>query len=91
MGDGKRREPDDAASLDDLDVLVIDAGSAEPTVPGLTESEQAVARLAIDGRSNAEIAEARGVTAKTVANQLRAIYQKLGIASRYELAALLLG
>ena len=52
----------------------------------LSAAEREVARLALEGRSNAEIASRRGTSACTVANQLAAIFRKLGISSRTELA-----
>lgn len=60
---------------------------AEPR--GLTESEREVALMALRGRSNREIAHARDTSERTVANQLRSTYRKLGIRSRSELAATL--
>jgi DNA-binding NarL/FixJ family response regulator len=53
--------------------------------PGLTRSEQAVVRGVLAGQSNAEIAKSRRTSSNTVANQLRAVYSKLGVASRLEL------
>ena len=53
----------------------------------LTQAETEVARAAVDGLSNREIAEQRGTAARTVAVQLRSIYRKIGIASRTDLAA----
>jgi DNA-binding NarL/FixJ family response regulator len=52
----------------------------------LTPAEQAVMRLALAGHSNASIAARRGVAARTVANQLASVFQKLGVSSRTELA-----
>jgi DNA-binding CsgD family transcriptional regulator len=59
-----------------------------PSLPGLSAAEASVAALALEGRSNAEIARARGSAERTVANQLAAAYRKLGIGSRLELYAL---
>ena len=63
----------------------------EPVAPGnldrLTANEREVARLAIEGLSNREIASRRGTAERTVANQLASIYRKLEIGSRIELAA----
>lgn len=53
----------------------------------LTPSERAVVRLALDGLSNAEIARARGVAERTIANQLAMAYRKLDVGSRRELGA----
>jgi DNA-binding CsgD family transcriptional regulator len=65
-------------------------GSALDLSP-LTISEAQVTRLAMDGLSNAEIARRRGVSTRTVVNQLTAIYPKLGVGSRRELKALARG
>ncbi|MGE4427089.1 MAG: AAA family ATPase [Solirubrobacteraceae bacterium] len=51
-------------------------------VDALTPSEQRVARMAADGRTNREIAQELFVTPKTVENQLGRVYGKLGVASR---------
>jgi DNA-binding NarL/FixJ family response regulator len=69
-------------------LVVISVPIPEPAYV-LTETEHEVARDAIDGLSNAEIAHRRRRSARTIANQLASIYRKLGVASRYELAALL--
>jgi len=55
----------------------------------LTSAEQAVARRAAAGQSNGAIARSRGSSQRTVANQLAAIYEKLGVRSRAELATFL--
>jgi DNA-binding CsgD family transcriptional regulator len=55
----------------------------------LTASEREVAVLASAGLSNAEIARARHVAVRTIANQLASIYQKLEVGTRVELIALL--
>jgi len=57
----------------------------------LTEAEREVVALVLEGRSNQEIADARGARYRTVANQLAAIYKKLRVASRTELIATLSG
>ncbi|WP_344598922.1 LuxR C-terminal-related transcriptional regulator [Streptomyces violaceusniger] len=51
----------------------------------LTRSEQQVARLAAEGRSNAEIAESLFVTRRTVEAHLTSVYRKLGLSGRREL------
>jgi DNA-binding CsgD family transcriptional regulator len=56
--------------------------------PELTLAEQEVLKAVVQGASNDEIARSRGVSTNTIANQLRSIYTKLGVASRRELAAL---
>ncbi len=56
------------------------------TGPGsLTPAELRAARMAADGLSNREIAQALFVSAKTIESQLSAAYTKLSIASRHEL------
>ena len=64
--------------------------SAEPqpdTPSGLTEAEADVARLAVEGLSNKQIAVRRGTSPRTVANQMASLFRKLGLASRPELLA----
>lgn len=58
-------------------------------VDALTPSELRVARLAAEGRSNRDIAQALFITAKTVADHLRSSYSKLGITSRDQLTSAL--
>jgi DNA-binding CsgD family transcriptional regulator len=71
------------------------ASGARPRRPratgrdALTASELRVARLAAEGRTNTEVAQALFVTAKTVDTHLSHAYAKLGISSRRELAAAL--
>jgi DNA-binding CsgD family transcriptional regulator len=60
-------------------------GGAGPDL--LTASESRVARLAADGASNREIAQALFVTQKTVEGHLSAAYRKLSISSRAQLAS----
>jgi DNA-binding CsgD family transcriptional regulator len=55
----------------------------------LTASEARVARMAADGMTNKQIAQALFVTYKTIDTHLYRTYQKLGITSRLELAAAL--
>ena len=58
-------------------------------VEALSPSERRVARLAAEGQTNRDIAQALFVTTKTVEVHLSACYRKLGITSRTGLAALL--
>lgn len=53
----------------------------------LTRAEREVSELMLRGLTNAAIARARVTSPFTVANQLRAIYRKLGVSSRRELVA----
>ncbi len=55
----------------------------------LTPSELRVARLAAEGRTNNEIAQALFVTPKTIDTHLSHVYSKLGISSRRAVAAAL--
>jgi DNA-binding CsgD family transcriptional regulator len=64
-------------------------GGRAPTPFALTETEERVARLAADGRTNRAIADALFVSPKTVEANLARAYRKLGIARRGELAAAL--
>jgi DNA-binding NarL/FixJ family response regulator len=52
----------------------------------LTGAEQQVALLAAAGFTDAQIGQRRGTSPRTVANQLRSVFQKLGVHSRAELA-----
>ncbi len=83
-----------------LRVLLFTAGGEEfallewpvgaPAPPGrFAAAEGEVLRLLAAGLSNAEIARARGRSARTVANQVARIYRKLGVRSRLQLFALL--
>jgi DNA-binding CsgD family transcriptional regulator len=53
----------------------------------LTPAERHVTLAVLAGLSNADIARMRGSSPRTVANQLGAIFRKLGVRSRAELAA----
>ena len=55
----------------------------------LTDAEWQVARMAASGKPNREIAQLRGTSVRTVANQLASTFRKLGVASRTDLALLL--
>jgi DNA-binding CsgD family transcriptional regulator len=65
---------------------------ASRTGPGaLTPAEQRVARMAADGLSNRQIAQALFLSTKTIEGQLSQAYAKLGIRSRAGLATALRG
>ena len=74
-----------------LIVTSMPAGDGTGVLDALTPAERAVARDAIAGLSNAAIAKKRRRAPRTIANQLAAIYRKLGVGSRAALAALVLG
>lgn len=63
--------------------------SLREVVSPLTAREQEVAAAVVAGAGNREVAEAAGVSVRTVENQLQSVYRKLGLAGRTELAALL--
>lgn len=74
----------------DTEVLLFSAPSADHGALGaLSPAEREVAAAAARGDDNRTIAEQRGVSQATVAKQLASTYQKLGVASRAELARLL--
>lgn len=58
------------------------------TPENLTAAEREVADAALRGQSTAEIASARGRSPRTIANLLARAYRKVGVRSRFELAAL---
>ncbi|MNS48111.1 Transcriptional regulatory protein DegU [compost metagenome] len=57
----------------------------------LTERETTVARYAASGQANAEIAEALGITERTVKAHLSAVFEKLNVSDRLQLALLVHG
>lgn len=84
--------PDAAAcvAVEGKGLFVFESAPPRATLAGLTPAEQQVARHAASGASNAEIARERGVSLRTVTNQLASVFDKLGVRSRAGLAALLL-
>lgn len=64
-------------------VLWQDLGRAAE--PELTQTERAIAAAMLNGASNRAIASARGRSVNTIANQIAALYKKLGVRSRQEL------
>ncbi len=68
-----------------IDVLALPGGVRGPLADKLTEAERAVAAGLVEGKSNLEIARARGTSPRTVANQIRGIFEKLGVRGRSEL------
>jgi DNA-binding CsgD family transcriptional regulator len=58
---------------------------------GLTEREAEVAMAAVRGLKSAEGATALGVSTHTYLSHLKRAYTKLGVSSRSDLAAVLLG
>lgn len=60
-----------------------------PVLDRLSRAEREVVDLVLEGCSNAEVAERRRTSAHTVANQLKAVFRKLGCSGRSELVAIL--
>jgi DNA-binding NarL/FixJ family response regulator len=60
--------------------------SIAPAHESLSTAEREIAALIVAGRSNADIARARGVSVRTVANQVASILRKMNAGSRFELA-----
>ncbi|WP_165367834.1 helix-turn-helix transcriptional regulator [Phytoactinopolyspora endophytica] len=58
-------------------------------IDDLTEAEQRIAALVVEGRRNREIAATLFVSVRTVETHLSRIFRKLGVRSRTELAAAL--
>lgn len=56
-----------------------------PTPAPLTETEAAVAERLCEGRTLAQIAQARGVSVNTIKSQVRQIFRKLNVDSRVAL------
>jgi DNA-binding NarL/FixJ family response regulator len=53
----------------------------------LSDREREVLRLVVDGASNDEIGARLGISSRTVESHLRRLFERLGVASRTELAA----
>jgi DNA-binding CsgD family transcriptional regulator len=76
--------------------LTICGVSTSPLLPAhssilLSRREQEIAVLAVDGRSNREIAETLVLSVRTVETHLQRVYRKLGVRRRGELAEALPG
>ena len=56
----------------------------------LTTREMQIARAVAEGRGNREIATQLGITEQTVKNHLTSIFEKVGVASRLQLALAML-
>ena len=69
-------------------LVVLELPRVDPsTLQGLTETERAIVMRVVDGESNEHIAAERGVSPRTVANQLATVFRKLGVSGRAELVA----
>lgn len=72
------------------DEYVVIASDAPRWLLTLTHAEREVASAVLRGATNKAIARSRGVSERTVANQLARIYDKLRVRSRAELTAMIL-
>lgn len=73
-----------------LDCQLLSAPIPEPAFGGLlSPAVRAVVRMRVEGRSHAEIAATRRTSPRTVANQLAAAFQRLGISGRSDLIELM--
>jgi len=69
--------------------LILAAGPRGGDELRLSEAEREIVAFVRAGKSDASIAEARGVALKTVRNQLHALYERVGVSSRAALIAAL--
>ena len=89
---GAKRYVDYATkALDGVDPsywMVVQLGELESSPgPSLTETEKAILTLLVRGRSYKEIAAARSISWKTVANHVQMLFRKFDVNSRGQLAA----
>lgn len=70
-----------------LELPAPDLERPTPDGPALTAAERAVVELLLRGYSNEQIAQARGRSARTIANQLAGLYRRYDVGSRVELVA----
>ncbi len=69
--------------------LDVSSSSSSALIATLTPAQQRVVRLALQDRSDREIARELGRSQHTVSNLLRAAYRQLDVGNRIELAAIL--
>jgi DNA-binding NarL/FixJ family response regulator len=69
----------------DGDEYAVFQWSANDPSPQLTPAERAVLTKVVEGASNAEIAQSRRSSVRTVANQVASLLRKLGAGSRFDL------
>lgn len=71
------------------DATVLTPGSNQALWRRLSDAERAVVEQVLAGQTAARVAAARGVSVKTVNNQLGAVYARFGVRGKTELATLL--
>jgi DNA-binding CsgD family transcriptional regulator len=54
-------------------------------VAGLTAAEREIVPLLLTGHTNRQLGQLRGTSERTIANQVRSVFDKLGVGSRREL------
>jgi DNA-binding CsgD family transcriptional regulator len=84
----------DATSRNDLLATLVGASAKHYSVPlsircRVTKAELATCEAIIEGMSYGALARARGISIRTVQHQARSLFEKLGVTSRCELAALI--
>jgi DNA-binding NarL/FixJ family response regulator len=74
------------------DLFVLSLPSPAARLPNvLTVAERHVAGLVLDGLSNRTIAQVRGTSVRTVANQIASVFRKLNVTGRAELGDAVVG
>ncbi len=73
----------------ELGILSVPHAVGGPKAELLSVAQRAVVDQVLRGKSNAQIAKARGTSPRTVANQLRQVFERLGVGSRAELVSTL--
>jgi len=74
-------------SLGSEEYVVFELDAVVPDYPVcLTRSEREVVGLTLAGLDKKEVARRRSTAVSTVRNQLQSVFEKLGVANRYELA-----
>ena len=82
---------------DDRITVILQPAQAADTVPlllaahGLTRREAEVARLVLRGASTLEMVDTMRISRYTVQDHLKAVFDKVGVRSRRDLAGALLG
>lgn len=69
----------------DETLRVVSVARPDLALPATPPAEMAVLRLLFEGHPYADIARARGTAARTVANQLAAVFRRFGVSGRAEL------